>query len=285
MLIIVLAIIGAFFGSFAVAQVWRLRAHQLLQDKKDGEKVDANELNKLKVLIRPVLTDRSECLSCHHSLKFLDLIPVISWLCLRGRCRYCKQYIGRAEFITEVSLGLAFVISYVAWPSPLVSMLDIIIFALWLIACVIMTILFIYDAKWSLLPFGINILLIAVALLYRLLTIANGLEIDVISILGAVVLLGGMYMLFSLFGWVGMGDGILGVGLGLLAGSWQIAFLSLFIANLLGCLMLIPMHLRGKLHRQATIPFGPFLIMGAVTAILFGNSIISSFFIITLAIY
>lgn len=270
-LIVVLGVLGALLGSFAGAQVWRLRAHQLVEDKREGEKVDAAELKRLKVLLRPALQDRSECLHCHHQLVWYDLIPVVSWLSLRGKCRYCRQPIGVTEILLEVGLAAVFVGSYFLWPYALDSTLHIAGFAVWLIACVVMAILFVYDAKWSLLPFVINIALIGVGVLFQVIMVASGVSIDVWSLVGGIVLLGGLYLMFSLFGWVGMGDGILGVGLALLLGKWQYAFLALFIANLLGCFMLIPLYARRELHRHARIPFGPFMILGALIVMLFGS--------------
>ncbi len=277
-LIVVLGVLGALLGSFAGAQVWRLRAHQLVEDKREGEEVDAAELKRLKVLLRPTLQDRSECLHCHHQLAWYDLIPVVSWVSLGGKCRYCRQPIGISEILLEVGLAAVFVCSYLLWQYPLDSMLHIAGFAVWLIACVIMAILFVYDAKWSLLPFVINIALIGVGVLFQAIMIASGVHLDIWSLVGGIMLLGGLYLMFSLFGWVGMGDGILGVGLALLLGKWQYAFLALFIANLLGCFMLIPLYMRRELHRQARIPFGPFMILGAFIVMLFGSWLLAMIF-------
>lgn len=281
-LIVTLALMGALLGSFAVAQVWRLRAAQLVQDEKDGEPVNKAELRNLRRLLRPAHTDRSECLSCHHQLAWYDLVPIVSWLSLGGKCRYCRAPIGYTEVVAEVGLAAVFALSYIAWPYPLVTPGQVAAFVVWLVACVAMTILFVYDAKWSLLPFGLNMLLIALGVAYAVLQYAvGGVPFDLVSLAGAITLLGGIYLLFSVFGWVGMGDGILGIGLALFVGSWQLAFLALFVANLLGCLMIIPLYLNKKLHRKLKIPFGPFLIAGAVIAVLAGNWLIATLFTIT----
>lgn len=277
-LIVVLGVLGALLGSFAGAQVWRLRAHQLVEDRQEGEEVDGAELKRLKVLLRPTLQDRSECLHCHHQLAWYDLIPVVSWVSLGGKCRYCREPIGIAEILLEVGLAAVFVCSYLLWPYALDSMMHITGFAIWLIACVVMAILFVYDAKWSLLPFAINIALIGVGVVFQVIMAASGAPLDIWSLVGGIVLLGGLYLMFSLFGWVGMGDGILGVGLALLLGKWQYAFLALFIANLLGCFMLIPLYARRELHRHARIPFGPFMILGALIVMLFGSWLLAMIF-------
>ena len=276
LLIVMLAVLGALLGSFACAQVWRLRARQLVVDKRDGEPVDRKELATLKPLLKPAMQDRSECLHCHHPLAWYDLIPVASWLTLRGRCRYCRAPIGGAEIAAEIGLAATFVLSYLFWPVPLLSTGAMIAFSLWLVGCVVMTILLIYDMKWALLPFALNIALIVIAVAFRVCMALSTGESALGSLVLGLVLLAGLYLLFSMFGWAGMGDGILGVSLALFVGTWEQAFLVLFLANLLGCLMLIPLMLRKQLHRQARIPFGPFMIIAAVIVMLWGNDIVTA---------
>ena len=265
-------------GSFAGAQVWRLRAHQLVEDTREGEEVDTAELKRLKGLVRPALQDRSECLYCHHQLAWYDLIPIVSWVSLGGKCRYCRRPIGITEILLEVGLALVFISSYLLWPYTLNSVLHIAGFVVWLVACVIMTILFVYDAKWSLLPFMMNVALVIVGMLFQMILFISDIHVDVWSLIGGTILLGGLYLMFSIFGWVGIGDGILGVGLALFLGRWQYAFLALFIANLLGCFMLIPLYARRELHRHARIPFGPFMILGALVVMLFGAWLLAMIF-------
>ena len=272
----VLAWIGALLGSFIGAQVWRLRAQQLVDDKAAGEPYDKRELARLQPILQPIAKDRSKCLHCKHELKWYDLVPVLSWAMLRGKCRYCQKSIGRLEPALEIGVAVLFVVSYLVWPLPLLSFMDIAIFTLWLIGCVLMVILFVYDAKWSLLPFAINMALIVSALAYRILIgVEYGFDVDAaISLVAALGIMSGLYYVFSLFGWVGLGDSILGLGLGLYLGSWELAFLGLFIANLAGSLMLLPLYVKKQLKRNMHVPFGPFMIIGTVTALLFGTFII-----------
>lgn len=288
-LIVVLGVLGALLGSFGCAQVWRLRARQLVEDKDEyqqrkahGETVsrddyyDPAELSRLKGLIRPAAQDRSECLRCHRQLSWYDLIPIISWLTVRGKCRYCRVPIGSTEILAEVGLSIAFIVSYLSWPHTLSTILDVSLFALWLVACVLMLILFIYDTKWSLLPFMINISLIVVAAVFAgLSAVAYGGNIW--SMGGAILLLAGLYAIFAYFRWAGFGDSILGVGLALLLGNWQLAFLALFLANVFGCFMLIPLYFRKQLHRKLRVPFGPFMILGAFVAMVWGSQLINWF--------
>jgi prepilin signal peptidase PulO-like enzyme (type II secretory pathway) len=272
----VLGWLGALLGSFVGAQVWRVRARQLVDDKAAGEPYDAHELSRLKPLLQPVSKDRSKCLHFNHTLARYDLIPLVSWLSLGGKCRYCHKRIGRLEPLVELGMAALFIISYLLWPHPLVSLLDLAAFTLWLVGCVLMVMLFVYDAKWSLLPFRINLALIAVAVLFRVIVALHyGFNADaLISLVIGLGIMSGLYYLFSLFGWVGLGDSILGLGLGLYLGSWELAFLALFAANLAGSLMLIPLYLKKQLKRNMHVPFGPFMIIGTVIAVLYGHVII-----------
>jgi len=280
MTIIALVAFGLVFGSFSGAQVWRLRARQLEQDKKSGEKVSQKEYTQLHSLLKPFAKDRSVCLHCHHELAWYDMIPLLSWLSLGGKCRYCRHSIGSMEPLVEAGLALVFVTSYLFWPHHLDNPLEWVRFAIWLVACVLMAILFVYDAKWSLLPFGINVGLVAVAVLFVVVSfvIAPFSPNDWWSLLGGIGILSGLYYLFSLPGWVGLGDSILGLGLALLLQQWDKSFLALFIANLLGCLMLIPLAFSHKLARGAHIPFGPFLILGTIVAYLWGAQLMTAIF-------
>jgi prepilin signal peptidase PulO-like enzyme (type II secretory pathway) len=75
--------------------------------------------------------------------------------------------------------------------------------------------------------------------------------------------------------WVGFGDVKLGLGLALLLADWRFAFIALFAANLIGCIIVLPSMARGKLKRDSHVPFGPLLIIGSIIALLAGNYLIS----------
>jgi len=280
---IVLGVFGLVLGSFAGATVWRLRALQLVQDKKDGEDVDAKEYKTLLPLTKSTLEDdRSRCLSCGHQLGLRDLIPLVSWLSTKGNCRYCKKPIGRFEPMIELGVAALFVISYLVWPIELVSVIEILQFGLWLVAGVMLAILFAYDLKWYLLPDVVVFPLIVVAFFIEVLRLIGSTNLvgDLISLVIAIVILSGIYFaiwLGSKGRWIGFGDVKLGLALALLVGFWPLAFIALFGANLIGCIVVIPGMLAGKLSRTSRVPFGPLLIVGGVIAVLFGQAIVSTY--------
>jgi prepilin signal peptidase PulO-like enzyme (type II secretory pathway) len=279
-----LSLLGLCMGSFAGATVWRLRARQLVEDKKDGDSVDKDEYKKLLPLTeRSFKTDRSQCLHCHHELRWYDLVPLASWLSTKGKCRYCHISIGIFEPLIELGVALLFVGSYLFWPHPLDSSLEIVQLGLWLTSAVLLTILFTYDLKWSLLPDRVVVPLIIVGGITAVLSIVGAPNIltAVIDLGLAVAILSGLYFVLWLYSkgtWIGFGDVKLGLALAFLVADWQFAFLTLFLANLIGCLIVIPSLLMGRITRQTHIPFGPLLIVGCVISLFFGETIISWYF-------
>lgn len=281
--VIYLALIltGVCLGSFAGASVWRLRARQLAYDKAHKEPYDRKEYTRLKKLLgKRTVNDRSQCLECSYALKWYDLIPVISWLSLKGRCRNCRKPIGKFELLMELGMAAFFVLSYMFWPIELSGALEITHFVLWLIAGVIMAILFAYDLKWFLLPDALTfaLALVGAAIIAVTAVISQDVVGVVLNAFGAVAALSGLYaVLFFVSGgrWVGFGDVKLGVGLALLLGSWQLALVGLFLANFIGCLIVIPLMAAKKLKRTAHVPFGPMLIGGTVLAWFLGWPILN----------
>lgn len=275
---VALVLFGATFGSYGAATVWRLRARQLAADKKAGEEYDKKEYKRLKKIITRPLDDHSQCLHCNYMLKWYDLIPIVSWLSLRGKCRNCRKPIGWFEFIMEIGVAAFFVLSYVLWPAEIVTGLNIAHFALWLAAGVTMAILFAYDAKWFLLPDKISLTLAVIGLAIVGVTVAETGNIvgTLLSALGAVAVLAGIYAFLYFFSkgrWVGFGDVKLGVGLGLILSNWQLALAAFFLANFIGCLVVIPLMAAKKLRRNSHVPFGPMLIGGTILAWFFGTAI------------
>ena len=275
---IALVLFGGALGSFAGASVWRLRARQLVYDQKHGEEVNKKELTKLKPLITELKNDRSHCLACGRSLRWFDMIPVLSWLALRGKCRQCKKHIGWFELLIELGLIAFFIISYILWPTELLGWIEITQFIVWLIIGVVLAMLFAYDAKWYLLPDILNITLVVLGVVFVALSAVQGDAVQtVLSAIGSVGILAGLYWILHVVSrgrWVGFGDVKLGVGLGLILIHWQLALVALFAANFIGCLLVLPLLIIGKLKRQSRVPFGPLLIAGALVAFIFGNQII-----------
>jgi leader peptidase (prepilin peptidase)/N-methyltransferase len=278
---VILGILGLVAGSFVGASVWRLRARQLRIDEKNGEKLTKSEKAEVKELKKvSIMEDRSVCLHCGHRLAWYDLVPLVSWLELGGKCRYCGKQIGKFEPAIELGTAIFFVVSYLCWPTGLIDSFATAHFIIWLIAGLGLITLSVYDFKWFLLPNPIVFSLIGLGLVNAALVWAESSYsvVTLMDILYGCGLLSGLYYLIyvgSHHQWVGFGDVKLGLALALLLADWQLSALALFLANAIGTVLFLPLMLSGKVKRQARIPFGPLLISGWFFAGLFGPQIIS----------
>src|SRR5262245_41082320 len=103
--VLILTVFGLCWGSFVNAFVWRL--HELETNKR----LSKSQKKKLSIL-----HGRSMCPDCHNELAWYDLLPVVSWLSLKGKCRYCGKPISWQYPFVEALTAALFVLSYVFWP-------------------------------------------------------------------------------------------------------------------------------------------------------------------------
>jgi len=216
------------------------------------------------------------CESCGHRLHARDLVPVLSWIELGGRCRYCKAPIGWQDPLTELAMVALFVLSYVFWPYGWSGIL-LVAFGIWLMSLVVMVALVVYDLRWMLLPDRLVYPLIGLAIsMSSCLAIGQGSTgIIVRAGLSALLISGMFWLLFQMSDgrWIGGGDVKLAVALGFLVASLVGTILLLFIASLLGSFVGVPILIMGK-SVSHKIPFGPFLIIAAITVFLWGQPMI-----------
>ena len=275
--------LGAVFGSFAVAQVWRLRAKQLQDEKASGEKIDAAEWKKLRSLasVSPK-SDRSHCLSCGYQLKWYDLIPIISWLSLGGKCRKCRSKIGATEFLAEVSMFALFAIIFLVF-NPLsgagFSLFGLFQLLILFLAFIPLAIMFIYDAKWSLLPTKVIWIFNFIAFIYWVTAFANTTNgfnfFSAFNIAVSMALFPLVYFILAKISkeeWVGGGDWILAIGLIFLLPNQPIfAMLLLFLSNFVGLIFALFQSILQfkKVKRGIRIPFGPAMILATLILLIF----------------
>jgi prepilin signal peptidase PulO-like enzyme (type II secretory pathway) len=264
MVIAILLVVGLCMGSFVNALVWRMH-------EQSRKKQPSKELSILK--------GRSMCPHCRHELTAKDLIPVLSWLALRGRCRYCGKPIARQYPLVELSAAALFVLSYIWWPVAF-SGPQTALFVLWLLLLTGFLALIVYDLRWMLLPDRMLAPLGVLAALWAVITIANADKplIAFLNTVGAVIVGGGVfYALFQVSKgkWIGGGDVKLGWLLGLIAGTPARSGLFIFLGALLGSLVSVPLLLTKRAGRNTVIPFGPFLILAIIIVQLFGHDILS----------
>ena len=265
MIILVLIVLGLCFGSFTNALVWRLHKQDSLKGKQAKAKYSISQ-------------GRSMCVHCGHILRAQDLIPVVSWALLRGKCRYCSRPIQDTP-TPELITPLLFVTSYYFWPIAFDTQ-GIVVFIVWLILLVGFVALALYDIRWHLLPnriifplMGLVSLQIVIQTLFFDFGLA-GLIATFFSILAG----GGIFwVLFQASDgkWIGGGDVKLGFLIGAILGSPLQSLLFIFTASLIGTIFAVPMLLSGKTKKSAHLAFGPFLLISAVIVHLFGAILIT----------
>ena len=221
------------------------------------------------------LGGRSFCPHCKHQLPCQDLIPVFSFLILRGKCRYCRQKISLQYPLVELATGLLFI--FVTTYNFQLTTYNLLNTCFLLFVSCFLIVIFVYDLKHYIIPDKVIYPAIVIALIY------NFLRSD---LLGRSDLL--LSLLLSAFGaatfflaivlvsrgkWMGMGDIKLAFLMGLIL-SWPNILVALFLAFFLGAIMGIGLIIAGKKTFKSEVPFGPFLVSGTFLAMFWGQNLI-----------
>ncbi len=247
-------IFGLIIGSFLNAVIYRLYAGKSIAD------------------------GRSQCPHCGHDLTVFDLVPVFSFLWLRGRCRYCHKPISWqypvVELITAVSFALLSnnyglrITDYEFWFSLIFNAFFIIIA--------------VFDLKHYLILDKIVFPAAGVALFQLIYeTISQRVNPFTLSspliqgLLGVIIIAGffGLQYLVSKGRWIGLGDVKLGIFLGLVFGVGK-SLMLLMLAYFSGAMVGVLLILLGKRQLSGKMPFGTFLAFSGIMMVLYGQSLI-----------
>ncbi len=226
-----------------------------------------------------VVKDRSRCDKCKKELGALDLIPVVSYLMLKGKCRYCHAKLSIFYPVIEISTGTLFILTYIFTISNEFANLNpqsliILIYYLAIVSAFI--VLFFQDIKFGILADKITLAGIVLSLIYLLIfqsqDFLNHFLSGVISFAFFVLISVGFYVLTKKQG-MGGGDIKLSFLLGLILGFPAI-IVCFYIAFLTGAIASIILVLwRKKDYLKDSLPFGPFLIVAALISLFWGNLI------------
>jgi leader peptidase (prepilin peptidase)/N-methyltransferase len=279
---------GSAIGSFINVLVYRWRPEQT------PEPVDG----------------RSYCDSCRRTLRWYELVPVFSFIFLRGKCRVCREKIPRQYFAVELITGIIF--SFLVWR---LSRLNLFIYGstdwwwgigligLWWLIAGVMVAISAYDAAYYLIPDIFLYVLIGLGAVlngyYFLLTRFDSMvpksgivfsgafgyfmgrqEFSVFSGLWGVLfclLVVGLAYVLSRGQAMGFGDVLLGIGLGLILG-WPDALLGMLFGFVLGTVVSLGLIISKRKTLKDIVPFGPFLVAGALLAVLFSDTIVREYF-------
>lgn len=244
MIVIFLFIIGLCLGSFV------------------GVVIDRIPKNKT------ILYGRSQCDRCHHTLSWMDLVPVVSFLFLKGKCRYCGTRLSWEYPYIEIVTALLVVSVYTLSGSPtnVFSLLNT-IFLLGIILCFFA--LCMIDMKYGILPDTILFFATVITVFFLFLSPTSWMN-HILSALAASLFFFLLIIVTKGKG-MGMGDGKLAFLMGFFLGFPQI-LIALYIAFLTGSLAALILVVSGKKKiKGGTIPFGPFLIFGTFVSYFWGN--------------
>ncbi len=205
---------------------------------------------------------KSYCEFCKHPLSFFDLLPIISFLYLRGKCRYCGKKLSWYYPISELVTAFVFAINTVVIgiASPILLLITLFIVSCFLI------ILF-ADIKYGIIPDKIVYPLFVGILIFRLLTGVHTLLPYVFSALGAGIFFLLLFLITKGRG-MGFGDVKYAVVMGLFLGFPGIIY-GLYIAFLTGAFVSFILILWKRKKIKSTIPFGPFLVFGTLSVFFF----------------
>ncbi len=241
---ILLAIFGAMIGSFVTVVASRVPV---------GESV---------------VGGRSQCPRCGAQIAAYDNVPVLSWLALKGRSRCCHEAISARYPLAEITLAILFAAVAVRYDDDAGQMALGLVFVSMLVAITLT------DLERRIIPN--RVLLVSSILGFLILAISDlgsvpqhlaaGFGAGLVLFLAAMAYPGGM----------GMGDVKLAAAMGLFLGVKVIP--ALLIALLVGSIVGIAIVIRkGAAARKEAIPFGPFLALGGVAALLAGGALIDAY--------
>ncbi|MFH1509747.1 MAG: prepilin peptidase [Candidatus Nealsonbacteria bacterium] len=211
------------------------------------------------------LRGRSFCPKCNHSLNWTDLVPILSYIFLGGKCRYCKEKISPQYPIVELITGTLFLSVFLMSGSVFEILFNSIIVSL-------LIIIFIFDLKHYIIPDRIVYLAILVSLVWLIY-----IKADILTTIYALLSSFGFFLLIALVSkgkWMGVGDVKLAFFMGLFLG-WPNVLVALFLAFLLGSIVGVFLMLNRKKSFSSEIPFGPFLVSGTLMAFFEAENLIN----------
>ena len=212
------------------------------------------------------ISSRSHCESCNHELGFLDLIPIVSYLYLKGRCRYCKARLSPSYPLTEIFLGIVFVLTYLRYQRPCILLIfDLSLF------CIVFG-LSLVDMRSYIIPDGF---IVAGVLNWFIRSLLTGFEYGSIAsafLLSLFIILLSMIM-NKLNGKENFGGGdIKLIFMAVLYTGLMKGVLLLFVSSVLGLFGI-------SIGRNKKIPFGPYISFALFLVLLYGDLMFEMIFL------
>lgn len=216
----------------------------------------------------PIANDRSMCPCCQHKLKAIDLVPILSWVFLKGKCRYCKSSIAFRYPLIELLTGILYVLSFRHFGLTWNSVLFCLFASLLIVGAGI-------DYDYTYIPDTIHLCLFVIAVLSHLI----GNPVSIKCSLAGGLLVGGFMLILSYLthGGIGGGDIKLLTVTGFYLGLSRNIFAFFLAYSLAACWCIIPM-LRKKVNRRTEIPMIPFFTIALIVTALWGRQLLHWYF-------
>ena len=219
----------------------------------------------------------SHCPTCSHSLKWYDNIPLISYLLLKGKCRYCKTVISKQYPLVESLNAVVYIIMYMKFGFGI----DFIFYSL--MSSALVAIIFI-DLKEMIIPDSLVLCILVLSIIHKACNyFLYDISPDLIGSFLGLLLAGGLFLAIVIVsrGGMGGGDVTLAGALGFVLGVKYI-FLNIFLSFILGAIISIVLLAARIKTRKDPIPFGPFIVLGFFITVLWGRDIINWYFTLLL---
>lgn len=267
---IIVFLFGLAVGSFLNCIIYRL---QIESSESTIPEKDSHS--------RSFLIGHSYCPNCKHILGWQDLIPVLSFLFLKGKCRHCQKPISFQYPAVELAAGLLFALIFysIFQHSSISTFFQLIYFIHLLFVTSALLVIFVFDLRHYIIPDKVvypaiivsGIWYLVSGILFNLYT-----SYEILIIIGSAFGAAAFFLLIILISkgrWMGWGDVKLAFLMGLLLGYPNI-LIALFLAFFFGAIIGIGLILAGKKGLKSEVPFGPFLITGTFIALFWGKEII-----------
>jgi leader peptidase (prepilin peptidase)/N-methyltransferase len=218
-------------------------------------------------LKQSVIKGNSYCPKCGHKLKWVDLFPVISYIFLFGKCRYCKQRINPRYPIVEAVNAICYILIFNLFGINFSSLIYAVI-------CSSLIALALIDFDHKIIPNRFHLIIGSCAVILGFL---NHHLSWLDRIIGMFVISLPLLVVALITGGIGEGDIKLFAVCGLLLG-WKVIILSMIIASVSASAYGIGLMAMKKAKGKTEIPFGPFIAFSVIICLLFGEQIIKLYF-------
>ncbi|MDO8582281.1 MAG: prepilin peptidase [bacterium] len=224
---------------------------------------------------------RSQCVACQKTLHWFELIPLFSYIALRGKCRSCRVGISLQYPLVELATALLFLFVFVQhsvlYTAP--SVVQVFVIRDWIFISILI-VLFVQDLRFQILPDIITLPAIGIAVLFFFFSPAfqdASSKLPVTSYEFLALAIGALFFLLqwlvSRGRWVGGGDIRLGALMGAIVG-WPNILLALFVAYISGAIVGGALLLFHRVTRKSQMAFGTFLAASTVFTMFWGDAIV-----------